>query len=101
MRFTISGQDFISLDEELKNVLNYLTIQKYRYGDKIELDILFAGEALQVTVPKLILQPLIENSIIHGVESKVGTVQIRIEGKIVGNNIEICIFDDGIGLSPQ
>ena len=70
MRASISGEDFITVRDEMKNVENYLTIQKFRYGDKIEAEMNISPEIINVKIPKLILQPIVENAIVHGIENK-------------------------------
>ena len=65
MREGLRNDDFVTIEREIKNVQNYLLIQKYRYGDKIDVTINIDPSIAQVKTPKFILQPLIENAISH------------------------------------
>lgn len=95
------GNDFILLKEEMENVKAYLKIQKMRYGNKIknryETDVSIENSA----VPKLILQPLVENAIIHGIDKKPdgGTITIRTYEK--EGNIIMEVEDDGPGITDN
>ncbi len=68
------GKDYITLEEEIRYISNYLYIQKIRYGPKVMYEVTLDPECEKVLVPKLILQPLVENAIYHGVKMKRGTV---------------------------
>ncbi len=82
-----SGQDHIPLKEEKRHVVNYLYIQKVRYGERLRYEIAIPEEYEEAIVPKLILQPLVENAIYHGVKRKRsgGTIQVgaRAEGEML------------------
>lgn len=98
MRVSISGDDFITLEDELKNVANYLKIQKFRYGNRFESHINMDECLRKVKIPKLTLQPIVENAIVHGLEGKIENGCINIICSISGNNIKIVVSDDGIGM---
>ena len=70
MRASISSDDFITLNDEATNIANYLKIQKFRYGDRLDVCISISPDIGKIIVPKLILQPIVENSIVHGMEEK-------------------------------
>lgn len=95
-----SGRDFIMLREEKKHVVNYLYIQKVRYGERLQYEIKIPHEYDEIPVPKLILQPLVENAIYHGVKKKRTTGRIEIDAQGDGKRIYIRIRDDGAGISP-
>ena len=103
--YSISTLDkLVSLEEELNNVEDYFAIQKYRFGDNLRLDICNHEEnntVLSYRLPKLTLQPIVENAIVHGIENKCngGLVQIHIE--IIGSNLCLRVTDDGIGMSSD
>lgn len=101
MRASIGGEDFISVEEEIRNINNYLTIQKFRYGDKISIDFDIDPEIHQYKIPKLILQPIVENAIVHGIEKKVGNGAIHITGKNLTSKIQLMIQDNGIGIEED
>lgn len=92
------GRDIITLEEEIKIIENYLAIQKIRYTDYMEYEIDIAKEAIRYNIPKLIIQPLVENSIYHGIKQLNRKGLIRIKGYIEKNNIIISVFDNGKGI---
>jgi two-component system sensor histidine kinase YesM len=106
-RYTISNlENLVTLDDELGNVRNYYSIQRYRFGDRIEMDIVFENESdrnllLQAKVPKLILQPIVENAIIHGIEKILGTGRIVIRCQYTGRRLILTISDNGVGIPPE
>jgi two-component system sensor histidine kinase YesM len=99
--YNISNLDkYATLEDELENVSDYFTIQQYRFGSKLKLVIINHDESslLDCTLPKMTLQPIVENAIYHGLEckSKMGTVAIhcqRFQTQLVIN-----IIDDGVGM---
>ncbi len=101
-RYTTSKMESLStLQEELNNVENYFLIQKYRFDDKLELKIKLPRddeEILKTRIPKLTLQPIVENAIKHGLEPKVsgGTIVIDIEHS--DTVLYLSVVDDGIGI---
>lgn len=94
------GKDFIKIREELACVSSYLKICKYRYDNEVELVLNVEEELVEMPLPKLILQPLVENSIYHGILTKneKGIIQINIRKN--DTTILIEVIDDGIGI-PQ
>lgn len=98
-RLTLSrGQELITLRDELEHLKNYLFIQSIRYSDKLDYVITSDEALLDVKVPKLILQPLVENCIYHGIKNKMGKGTIVITVKEIEGNMIIEIADDGIGM---
>lgn len=101
-RYTISKMDrLVTLDEEMVNLKNYLVIQNYRFGGKIKMEEIYEScdrSIGQCLIPKLVLQPFFENSIIHGLEGKVGKGRIRIIFSITMDLLLITIEDDGVGI---
>jgi two-component system sensor histidine kinase YesM len=100
MREGIKGKEFITFDKELDNVNKYVYIQQYRYGDKFAVTIDVDSSALPMLVPRFILQPLVENAIIHGMEMKLDKGQIDIQGFFEENKLIITISDNGNGIDP-
>ena len=102
-RYTISNMDnLVSLEEELSNAENYFAIQNYRFGERIsmQVDIEPGSEAARdVKIPKLTLQPIIENAIIHGLEHQVQPGKVSVHIGIVEQRLLIEITDDGVGMS--
>lgn len=93
------GKDIITVKEEITHVSNYLYIQKIRYKDKLNYVIHVDESLYAIEVPKLILQPLVENAIYHGVKAKRGGT-ITITGVPEGENLVFTVQDDGAGM-PQ
>ncbi len=98
MRVSIGGDDFISVKEEIDNIANYLMIQKFRYGDRFEAFIDIGENIGRVMIPKLILQPIVENAIVHGLEEKIENGLINITGTQDEGKVIIAICDDGVGM---
>jgi len=101
MRASISGDDFVTLNDEITNITNYLKIQKFRYGDRLGVCIGISPDIGQIIVPKLILQPIVENSIVHGLEEKLEDGHIKISGKLENGDVVIMICDDGVGMEKE
>jgi len=102
LRQSIStSKKLITLKEELTCTKNYLNIQKYRYGDLVTLVCNIPEELNNCLIPKLILQPLIENSLYHGIVPKGFAGTIRIDMLPKKEFITIRVIDDGVGISKQ
>ncbi len=98
--FRRHGQ-FTTLAEELRNVDKYLMLERARFGDRIQVTVQVAPEVLPVVVPFLVLQPLVENAIRHGLEARAGPGRITIVAEDVGTDTVITVEDDGVGADPQ
>ena len=95
------GKDIITVKEEITHVSNYLYIQKIRYKDKLNYVIHVDESLYAIEVPKLILQPLVENAIYHGVKAKRGGGTITITGVPEGENLVFTAQDDGAGMLQE
>lgn len=95
------GKDYISIAEEMKYISNYLYIQKIRYGPKVLYEMEMDEALAEVKIPKLILQPLVENAIYHGVKLKRGEGHIGIKVKKVEDHISMVVEDDGRGMAKE
>jgi len=101
-RISISkGEEIISIYNEIEHIRSYLTIQKMRYRDKLDFEIGVDEDILQYKTLKIVLQPLVENSIYHGIKNKIGTGVIKIRGMRVGDKILLQVIDNGVGMSPE
>lgn len=103
-RYNISYKsNIVSLDLELHNVEQYMMIQRFRFQDRFDLIIDIDEEIpiRQIMIPKLLLQPIIENAIFHGLETKLerGCIWIRI--KASGEFVRIIVEDNGIGMADD
>lgn len=98
-RHTLSnGKDIVSLEDERKQVTSYLQIQQVRYRDILTYTIDIEEEVLGKMLPKLTLQPLVENALYHGLKEKRGGGTIKIKGARFNDEIIIKIIDDGAGI---
>jgi two-component system sensor histidine kinase YesM len=101
-RITLSrGEDQITLEQELEHVRNYLIIQSLRYTNKFDYQIDAEESLLPVKVLKLILQPLVENAIYHGIKNQRQKGHIHISAQTMDGRLLILVQDDGIGMSPD
>ncbi|MEF9941934.1 MAG: histidine kinase [Lachnospiraceae bacterium] len=105
-RYTISKVDhLVTLEDEIKNIENYYIIQQYRFGERLSLSVEYSEEeeidVLQCKLPKLTLQPIVENSIYHGIERKIGKGNLKIKIEVTKKRLIITISDDGLGMAPE
>ncbi len=94
-------REFSTLAQELEYVHQYLTFEKARFGDRLNVVYRVAPEVLSAAVPTLILQPLVENAVRHGLSRKVGPGKVAIIAEDRGNECWISIEDDGVGMDPS
>ncbi|MBU3160931.1 sensor histidine kinase [Clostridium frigoris] len=101
-RISISrGRNIITVREEIEHAKNYLIIQKIRYKNKFKFEIITQEEVLEYKTTKLILQPLIENSIYHGIEYMVDEGLIRISVSITNGKLLYEVYDNGLGIDSE
>jgi two-component system LytT family sensor kinase len=98
-RYAFRGErPYVTLADELHYVQKYLRLEQARFGERLCLRVRVAPEVLQAVVPVLSLQPLIENAVRHGVESRVGPATVEIIGIDLGVDVELHVCDDGQGM---
>jgi two-component system, sensor histidine kinase YesM len=95
------GSEIITVRMEIKHVESYLIIQKTRYEDKLNYTIQVEESLMSCRMIKLILQPLVENAIYHGIKEKRGQGQIQISGRLESGMIHFQVTDNGIGMTPE
>lgn len=95
------GNEFLKTGEELEHVKSYMVIQKARYEDKLDFSMECDEGMLDYKVLKLILQPLVENAIYHGVKAKRGVGKIMIDAKIEAGEMVFTVTDNGAGIPPD
>ena len=105
-RYTISKtENLVTVEEELHNCETYFHIQQYRFGDRLELKIICdeedREELYHCRLPKLTLQPILENSIIHGTELKMGVGHLSIELSRSERRFLVQVSDDGVGMDEE
>ncbi|MCI9138687.1 MAG: histidine kinase [Lachnospiraceae bacterium] len=102
LRQSISNeQEEIPLEQELQYIKEYLTIQKMRYKDKLEFDIQIEPDLGTTPILKLVLQPIVENAIYHGIKYKDGKGFLGIHAYREGEDVAIEIYDNGIGMDGK
>jgi two-component system sensor histidine kinase YesM len=96
------GMDWITIGEEVERIKSYLTIQKMRYRDILDFKIEVDENVTENTILKLLLQPLVENALYHGIKNKrqKGTISLRVKRKSE-DEVLLEVEDDGIGFTPQ
>ena len=94
------GRDTIPLSQEVANVESYMTIQTFRYKTRLACEITMDPALRDFMVPKLILQPLIENAIYHGIKEKDGPGRIELNCEKTDTGVLITVTDDGLGMTP-
>ncbi|GAA0107849.1 MAG: sensor histidine kinase [Clostridium sp.] len=100
LRFNLElNSEFIDVKKELKQVKDYIEIEKARFGDK--LNIIYDIDDVDIKIPSLTIQPLVENAIVHGIlkDNHNGTVKISLKDE--GEKVKISIIDSGVGISEE
>lgn len=97
----LNKDEFISVNQEIENVKNYITIQKIRYGDIFNIEYFIDESILDEKILKFILQPIVENCILHGFEEANDTNDIKINLYDGGEFIHFEIIDNGIGIEEE
>jgi two-component system LytT family sensor kinase len=92
--------EFTTLAEELRSIDRYLTIERARFGERLQVKLQVAPEVLPVGLPFLCLQPLVENAVRHGLSRKPGVGTISITARDAGAECHLTIEDDGVGMDP-
>lgn len=101
-RMTASSATMVSLKQEIQLVENYMTIQQFRFRDKFTLDIKVEDpELLTASVLNLLLQPIVENAVVHGAKVKRGTYRISIEAYQTEKRLIIRVKDNGCGIDRE
>jgi len=95
------GADIITLNEEIQHVRSYLEIQQIRYYDVLDYEIETSGELNDYLIPKLSLQPLVENALYHGIKHKRGGGSITIKCNATHDLLIISVRDTGIGMTKE
>jgi two-component system LytT family sensor kinase len=93
--------EYTTLAEELRSIERYLVLEQARFGDRLQVTLRVAPETLGVTLPFLSLQPLVENAVRHGLDSKPDVGHISIRSSDAGSDVVIEVEDDGVGEDPE
>lgn len=95
------GEDIIPLKEEIKHTRSYMEIQQARFRDIMEYEIILPKDLEEFCIPKLTIQPLVENALYHGVKQKRGKSMIRVVCREQEADILIIVEDNGSGMKPE
>jgi two-component system LytT family sensor kinase len=102
LRRLLRSQDrFVTLREELAAIDEYLDIESVRFGPRLEIVKEIAPESLDVMVPSMILQPLVENSLKHGLANKVGAGRLLLRSRLDSGHAVVEVIDNGVGLTAR
>lgn len=105
LRISLSrGHEWITVSQEVEHITNYLTIQKIRYADILNYKIMVNPEILEFKMIKLVLQPLVENAIYHGIKNKRGRGYLLVYGDFADEqkkSIRFTVKDDGAGFTEE
>ncbi|WP_309620084.1 histidine kinase [Salinibacterium sp.] len=93
--------DFTTVEEELRSIHSYLVLERARFGDRLEVTLRIAPETLSAVIPFLSVQPLVENSVRHGLEARERGGRITISTEEIGANVQIVVEDNGVGMDPD
>jgi two-component system LytT family sensor kinase len=99
-RLLRSQEHFVTLRQELEAIDEYLDIEAVRFGSKLRIEKSIEPDSLDVVIPSMLLQPLVENSIKHGLSPKVGEGRITIRSVMQNGHAIIDVIDDGVGVNP-
>ena len=101
LRYSLDGsKDQVTLKEDLEHLENYLTILKRRFGSRLEYQIEVEPEAMDCRIPKLVLQPMIENAVKYGFGSQLN-LKVELKAYIYQGNLMMICRDDGVGISQE
>ena len=92
---------FVTVAEEIHFVKNYMNLQRMRYEEEIETDYQIQQEALPCFLPRLMLQPLVENAILHGLDLRAGRNRIVIGGNVDKGQLQLWVQDNGRGMTKE
>jgi len=95
------GHDFISMRQEIEHIQGYLTIQQIRYRDLLSYRLAVDEELHDFPILKLLLQPLVENAIYHGIKNRRSKGMLTIDGRRDGDMMAFTVRDDGLGMTPD
>lgn len=101
LRYCISGKDVVHAREELKHIERYLALQKARFGNRMQVAYQWEDHLLELEIPKLSIQTLVENCIKHALEKVSTTITITIEAHVTPSHTVISVTDDGPGFSGE
>ncbi len=100
-RYAVKGEDFVTVAEELRHIREYATIINFRFMGRITIEIEATSQAQKARIPRLMLQPVVENAVFHGLERKIGPGKIEVTLEIQNEYLFMRVQDDGIGMDED
>ena len=100
-RYSIKGSPMVALEEELRIIRQYMNIIDVRFDGRFHAETDCTPETLSCIIPKMILQPLVENAIYHGLEPQKGNGTVTIRARLHNEELVVVVQDDGIGMAPE
>ncbi|MDR9853127.1 histidine kinase [Paenibacillus sp. VCA1] len=101
-RYSIKGENVVTLETEMGIVDSYMQIQQIRFGGRFHVRYELQDEAMQCLIPKMILQPIVENAVFHGLELKEQPGTLTIRGNVRDDReLVLAVEDDGLGMEPE
>jgi two-component system LytT family sensor kinase len=92
--------EYTTVADEFHAIETYLALQRAVLGERLQVQVRVAPEVLAVALPYLVLQPLVENAVRHGIEPRAGAGHVQVRGEAEGNDCVISVEDDGVGMDP-
>ncbi|HAD40380.1 MAG TPA: sensor histidine kinase, partial [Plesiomonas shigelloides] len=100
LRYNLSrGEELINLNDELQQVRDYVAIEQARFGDKLTVE--FDVDEVDIRVPSLLLQPLVENAILHGIQPRSAPGNVTLEVRRLAGGVKVAVRDTGYGISQD
>ena len=96
-----SQRESVFLEEELSFVESYLALERLRFEDRLRCEVLASAEARRCRLPPMLIQPIVENAVKHGISCKVGGGTVTIHATVKEQKLHVDIADDGIGFDPN
>lgn len=100
-RYSVQGDEMVTIHEAMKNLQHYANIIHHRFRGKHRVTVEVADPVLHVKIPKLLIQPLVENAVLHGLETKLDGGIVHIRASVSGRNLEIVVQDNGDGMEEE
>lgn len=99
--FLSNGKDIVTMSQEQQHIQSYLEIQQVRYKDILDYELHMDSAIAPCLIPKMTLQPLVENAIYHGIKPKRGKGSITVTGALCGGAVTVRVADTGAGMTPE
>ncbi|OLN29314.1 Histidine kinase internal region [Desulfovibrio sp. DV] len=96
-----SSRGLVRLSEEMEQIHSYLAIEQARFGERIKSAIDVEPGCADWLIPPLLIQPLVENSVRHGLQARPEGGQVRVTARFAGGHLEVVVEDDGLGMAPE